>query len=34
MGPEQQADELQAEELAFESYREKMLIEKYGVNDE
>ena len=34
MGPEQQADELQAEELAFEAYREEMLIERYGVNDE
>ena len=34
MGLKQQADELQAEELAFEAYREEMLIEKYGVNDE
>jgi hypothetical protein len=37
MGTEHQACELQAEiagEIAFESYREEMLIRKYGVNDE
>lgn len=30
MGTQQQDDELQAEELAFEAYREEMLWRKYG----
>lgn len=29
MGAEQQADELQAEELAFETYYERLMMEKY-----
>ncbi len=37
MGTEHQADQVYAEvarELAFEAYREQMLIEKYGVTNE